>query len=123
MHNNLYMKKMGEKAKIASLSLSNIKIHRRNSVLKEYVQYLKKNSHLILNANKKDVLRSQSKDITNSMTERLKLDNKKIQQIIYSIKEIIKFRDPLGKTLSSWKRPNGLFIKIVSIQVGVITIN
>ena len=40
MHNNLYMKKMGEKAKIASLSLSSIKIHRRNSVLKEYIKCL-----------------------------------------------------------------------------------
>jgi len=113
---------MGEKAKIASLSLSSIKIHRRNSVLKEYIKYLKKNSNLILNANKKDILQSQSKNITNSMIERLKLDNKKIQQIINSIKEIIRFKDPLGKTLSSWKRPNGLIIKRVSIPIGIIGI-
>jgi len=54
------------------------------------------------------------------MIARLKLNNKKITQIRSSIKEIIKFKDPLGKTLSSWKRPNGLIIKKVSIPIGVI---
>ena len=48
------------------------------------------------------------------------MNNKKIAQIRNSIEEIIKFKDPLGKTLSSWKRPNGLFIKRVSIPIGVI---
>ena len=38
----------------------------------------------------------------------------------FGIQEIIKFRDPLKKTLSSWKRPNGIIIKRVSIPIGVI---
>jgi glutamate-5-semialdehyde dehydrogenase len=48
------------------------------------------------------------------------LNNKKIKQIRNSIDEIIKFKDPIGKTLSSWRRPNGLVIKRVSIPIGVI---
>ena len=36
-----------------------------------------------------------------------------------SIKKIINFKDPLKKNLSSWKRPNGLTIKKVSIPIGV----
>ena len=43
MSKNLYMKKIGEKAKLASLHLSNLNIDRRNSVLKQYRQYLKTN--------------------------------------------------------------------------------
>ena len=54
------------------------------------------------------------------MIDRLKLNNKKIAQMRNSIEEIIKFKDPIGKTLSSWKRPNGLIIKRVSIPIGVI---
>ena len=120
MFKNLYMEKIGEKAKIASLHLSNVNIDKKNSVLKQFSQYLKSNSKSILNSNRKDILSARSKKIKNSMIERLKLDNKKIPQIRNSIEEIIKFKDPLGKTLSSWKRPNGLFIKRVSIQIGVI---
>ena len=117
---NLYMKKIGEKAKLASLHLSSLNIDKRNSVLKQFNQYLKKNSHSILNANKKDISNARSKKIKNSMIDRLKLDNKKIMQIANSIDEIIKFKDPLGKILSFWKRPNGLIIKKISIPIGVI---
>jgi len=120
MSKNLYMEKIGEKAKLASLNLPNLNIDKRNSVLKQFSQYLKINSQLILSSNKKDIFRAKSKKIKDSMIDRLKLSNKKIAQIRNSIKEIIKFKDPLGKTLSSWKRPNGLIIKRVSIPIGVI---
>jgi len=120
MSRNLYMEKLGEKAKLASLHLSNVSIEKRNSVLKQFSQYLRINSQSILNSNKKDMSNAKSKKIKDSMIDRLKLNNKKITQIINSIEEIIKFKDPLGKTLSSWKRPNGLIIKRVSIPIGVI---
>ena len=55
-----------------------------------------------------------------SIIQRLKLDEKKIKQIINSIEQIIKFKDPVGKVLSSWKRPNGLVIKRMSTPIGVI---
>jgi len=120
MSKNLYMKKIGERAKLASLHLSNVNIDRRNSVLKQFSQYLKTNSRSILNSNKKDISNAKSKKIKVSLIDRLKLNNKKISQIRNSIEEIINFKDPLGKTLSSWKRPNGLIIKRVSIPIGVI---
>ena len=120
MSKNLYMEKIGQKAKLAALNLSNININKRNSVLKQFSQYLKINKGLILNSNKKDLSNAKTKKIEHSMIERLKLNNKKITQIRSAIREIIKFKDPLGKTLSSWKRPNGLIIKRVSIPIGVI---
>jgi len=120
MTKNLYMNKVGERAKIAALSLSNINVDKRNSVLKQFNQYLKANSKLILNLNKKDISNARTKKIKNSMIDRLKLSDKKIDQIRNSIKKIIKFKDPLEKILSSWKRPNGLIIKKVSIPIGVI---
>ena len=120
MSKNLYMEKIGEKGKLASLHLSNVNIDKRNSVLRQFSQYLKTNVQSILNSNKKDISNAKSKKIKDSMIDRLKLNNKKIVQMRNSVEEIIKFKDPLGKTLSSWKRPNGLIIKRVSIPIGVI---
>jgi len=120
MTKNSYMIKVGEKAKIASLNLSKISIEKRNYVLQLFSKFLKINSKLILNSNKKDIAKAKSKKLKDSMIDRLRLDHKKIEQIRNSIKEIIKFKDPLGKTLSSWKRPNGLIIKKISIPIGVI---
>jgi len=116
------MKKIGEKAKLASLNLSNLNINKRNSVLKQFSQYLKANEKSILSANKKDIANAKFKKIKDSMLDRLKLNSKKISQIRNSIEKIAKFKDPVGKTLSSWKRPNGLIIKRMSIPIGVIGI-
>ncbi len=114
------MKKIGEKAKSASSDLSKIDIKKKNSVLKQFSQYLKSNERSILNANKKDVSSAISKKIEDSMIDRLRLSKKKIAQIRSSINEIVKFKDPTGNIFSSWKRPNGLIIKKVSIPIGVI---
>ena len=110
------MNKIGEKAKNASYDLSNINIKKRNAVLKQFNIFLKKNSSKILKANQKDILKSKK----TNMKSRLELNDKKINGIIKSINEIIKFNDPLGKILSSWRRPNGLIIKRKSIPIGVI---
>ena len=53
MNKNLYMNKIGEKAKIAALKLPTIDINKRNSVLKQYSRYLKTNYKSILKSNEK----------------------------------------------------------------------
>ena len=120
MSKNSFMEKIGEKAKFASLNLSKLNISKKNSVLKQFSQYLKANEQSILNANKKDVSNAKSKKIKDSMINRLKLSSEKISQIRSSIDKIVKFKDPTGKILSSWRRPNGLIIKRVSMPIGVI---
>jgi glutamate-5-semialdehyde dehydrogenase len=114
------MEKIGKKARKASLHLSEINIKKRNAILKLFSKYLHTNSNSILHANKKDIFNAKSKKIRESIIQRLQLNEKKIKQIINSIEQIIKFKDPVGKILSSWKRPNGLVIKKMSIPIGVI---
>ena len=120
MSRNLFMKKIGKKAKFASLNITKLSSNKKNSVLKKFNQYLKKNETSILSANKKDISIAKSKKMNASMLDRLELNSEKISQIRNSIDKIIRFKDPVGKTLSSWKRPNGLVIKRVSIPIGVI---
>ena len=87
------MEKIGEKAKLASFDLSNLSINKRNSVLKQFSQYLKVNEKSILSANKKDIANAKSKKIKDSMIDRLKLNSKKISQIRNSIEKITKFKE------------------------------
>jgi len=122
MSKNSLMEKIGEKAKLASEDLSKLNIKKKNSVLKLFNQYLRISEKSILNANKKDFHNAKSKKIKSSMISRLKLSSEKIAQIRSSIEKIIKFKDPTGRTLSSWKRPNSLIIKRVSMPIGVIGI-
>ena len=118
MNKNLYMNKIGKNAKYATEQSSFLSIKKRNSVLIKFSNYLKKYKKSILKENLKDL--SLAKKIKSTMLERLKLDDKKIETIIKSVNEIAKFKDPLGKTLDSWQRPNKLIIKKISIPIGVI---
>ena len=120
MKKNLYMIKIGKNAKKALNSSSGLSIKKRNAVLKQFSIYLKKYLKKILIENKKDIFKA--KGIKNHIIDRLKLDTKKIIQIKKSVEEIIKLKDPVENILSSWKRPNGLIIKKVSIPIGVIAV-
>jgi glutamate-5-semialdehyde dehydrogenase len=118
MIQNLYMEKIGENAVNSLKQISNLNIKKKNSVLKLFSSLLKKYSKSILKANKLDLLNVRKNK--NYNTSRLSLNEEKINKIRKSLSEIIKFKDPLGKTLMSWKRPNGIMIKKISIPLGVI---
>ena len=70
----------------------------------------------------KDVNRSINKGIKKNLIERLILNEKKIDNIISSIKSVIKLKDPTNRVLEKWKRPNGLSISKISIPIGIIAI-
>ena len=112
--------KIGKKSKEAFFDKLSSK--KKDKVLKDYYNLIDKNRKLIINENKKDIKNAYKKKIKNNLIERLILDNKKISNIISSIKKIIKLKDPTNIVLDSWKRPNGLSISKVSIPIGVIGI-
>jgi glutamate-5-semialdehyde dehydrogenase len=111
---------IGKKSKKAFSNQINSK--KKNKILKDYYLLIKKNRKLILNENKKDIKNALKKKIKDNLIKRLILDDKKISDIINSIKKIIKLKDPTNIVLEKWKRPNGLNISKVSIPIGVIGI-
>ena len=95
---------------------------KKNKVLKDYYLLINKNRKLIINENKKDIKNAIKKNIKDNLIQRLILDDKKILDIINSIKKIIKLKDPTNVKLEKWKRPNGLNISKISIPIGVIAV-
>ena len=118
MKNNLY--NFGNKARIASKLSIDTKI--KNKVLNKYSQLIRKNNKLIIRENDKDIKFAYKKNIKKNLIDRLKLNKKKLENICLSIKKISKLKDPVNIITDKWKRPNGLFIKKVSIPIGVIGI-
>ena len=55
-----------------------------------------------------------------TLINRLLINEKKINSIIHSVQEVIKFKDPTHKIVSKWKRPNGLIINKYTVPIGVI---
>ena len=107
---------IGVNAKKALLVFNKISSSQINKVLSNYSQLILKNKKQIIQKNSIDVKNMHRKHLV----DRLVLNEKRIDALRYSINEIIKFPNPINKTLEKWKRPNGLEIKKVSTSIGVI---
>jgi len=60
--------------------------------------------------------------ITRSYIDRLTLNEKRLKDMARSLREIAAFKDPVGRVIAQWKRPNGLNIKKVRSPIGVVLI-
>ncbi len=111
-----YLEKIGRNAKKAFEDLKNVKHTKIKKVLEDYSKILLKNKKSIIRENLKDVKNVKRKHLV----DRLILNDKRIEGIRYSINEISKFKDPIGRVLEQWERPNKLKIKKISTPIGVI---
>ena len=111
--------KIGIKAKEASLRISLLSSQKKNDVLLDAADNIKKNKKLIIEHNSIDIEENKKK-LNSSLLDRLMLDSNRIDAICKGLVEISELDDPIGKILGEWKRPNGLKIQKVSIPLGVI---
>ena len=102
------------------LALQNAQI--KNSVLSAVADALDANRQSIINANKKDIDAGRSNGMSESLIDRLMLDEKRINGIIESLKIVIGQTDPIGEEIAGWKTPNGLNIRQVRVPLGVVSI-
>jgi len=111
-----YLEKIGKNSRKAFEDLKSIEHDKIKKVLENY------NKSLLIN--KKKIIRENQKDVKNvkrkNLVDRLILNEKRVDGIRHSINEISNFRNPIGRVLESWKRPNRLTIKKVSTAIGVI---
>ena len=114
--------KIGKNAKIASKELAKTKSQNKNDSLLAMAKNIANEKKIILEANKEDVNNAKEKNISESFIDRLELNVERIDQIINSLNEIASFKDPVGRVLDSWSRPNGLQISRVSTPLGVVGI-
>ncbi len=102
------------------LALQNASV--KNRVLSEVAQALDTNRKSIIEANKKDIDAGRSNGMSESLIDRLMLDDKRINGIVESLKIVIGQTDPIGEEIAGWKTPNGLNIRQVRVPLGVVSI-
>ena len=107
-----------EGASLLSLCTS----RQKNHALECVRDSLLSDKETILEANSVDVKLSRDRGISESLIERLALDEKKFDSILHSIDVIIGQTDPIGEELSGWKTPDGLLIRQVRVPLGIVAI-
>ena len=116
------IEQIGINAKEAAKILAKTSSEQKNHALEAMSEHILADKKIILDANKIDIENAKSKKLSASFIDRLELNEERISSISHALKEIASFKDPVGKILDSWQRPNGLQISRISTPLGVIGI-
>ena len=111
---------LGTRAKAAARDLALASAGQRNAALTHAANALRARVAELLSANAKDVdgVRDSGKDA--AFIDRLTLTADRIAVMADALDAIAGQDDPLGRTLATFDRPNGLKIDRVSVPIGVI---
>lgn len=116
------IKKVCTSLRAASQKLALQNACQKNAALEAVAVALDKNRASIIAANDVDVKNARAAGISESIIDRLLLDDKRIDGIISSLRLVIGQTDPVGEEIAGWKTPNGLNIRQVRVSLGVVAI-
>ena len=114
--------KMGSDALMASRALATLTTDQKNKVLLAMADGILSDADQIISANTIDLDNAVNNNLTNSMIDRLRLDQKRIEAIAGGIRQVATLPDPVGKIMDEWERPNGIKIKQIRVPIGIIGI-
>lgn len=113
---------MGENAKKAAYDLSILSTKTKNNALALMAKELLDSKEEIIRANKIDMQEAKNKNVSESLLDRLYLNDKRVEDMATGLLEVVKLPDPVGEIISMWKRPNNLQIGQKRVPIGVIGI-
>lgn len=114
------VKAKGALAKKASFALIGVTTEQKNDALAKIAQQLLMDQTYIINENKKDIEQGRAKGFNDSILDRILLNEKRIKDMAEAIGLLIKLNDPIGETLESIEKENGLKINKRRVPIGVI---
>jgi glutamate-5-semialdehyde dehydrogenase len=120
MSNDLLIKELANKARIASTTLRGSSIESRRAAIHSIAKAIENNVSEILAANNEDMNRERSAGLSESLLDRLELTEKRILGIVESNRKVASLPDPLGRILKSGILPNGLKQNLVTVPFGVV---
>lgn len=104
----------------ASKALGMLSTQEKNDALARMADHILNEKEWIIAENEKDIQEGKVKGLSDSLLDRLLLSGERIDQIVDGIRQLIKLEDPIGETIESWERPNGLRIQTVRVPLGVV---
>ena len=112
---------MGAQAKNAARFLMNAG-SKKDEALLAIAKALRDNAQKIIEANKIDLENGKAAGLTESLLDRLSLDESRILGMADGVTQVAAMPDPIGKVLEGRTLKNGLQIEKITVPMGVIGI-
>ena len=113
------LEEMGALAKQAARKLA-VAGSQKDKALEAIADALTAHTQEILAANGEDLDAARANGMSQSLLDRLALNEKRIQGMAQGVRQVAAQPDPVGQVLEGSLRPNGLRIEKVSVPLGVV---
>ncbi len=108
------------KAKSCMSIVATLDGKRKNKILNEMADALLANGVFILEENQKDMEAGRANNLEGALLDRLLLDEKRLEAIAQSLRDIAVLREPVGRILDGWVTDDNIRIEKVSVPIGVV---
>ncbi len=110
----------GKAAKAASYSMNEKSTQEKNEALEKIALQLLLDKEYVIAENQKDLEQGKAKGLSDSVLDRIMLNEKRIEDMAAAIRLLIELKDPVGESLETIEKENGLLIKKKRVPLGVI---
>lgn len=107
-------------ARAAARALATASSRAKDAALRGAADRLRRQTESLLAANQTDVERTRAAGESGAFIERLTLTPARVEAMARGLEEIAALPDPIGETITGWRRPNGLEIAQVRVPIGVV---
>ncbi|QJC88310.1 glutamate-5-semialdehyde dehydrogenase [Bacillus inaquosorum] len=117
------MSEVSVKAKLANEAAAELIMKttaEKNEALSLIANGLRKEIDFLLMENAKDIENGKNNGLTPDIIDRLTLDEKRIRDIADAVELLIDLADPVGESLETIEKENGLFIEKIRVPLGVV---
>jgi glutamate-5-semialdehyde dehydrogenase len=111
---------MGQKAKRAARTLARLTTEQKNAALHCLADALIAEQQEILAANAMDVEAGKANGLSDSLIDRLLLNESRLAGIADSLRQVASLPDPVGETFEEGTLPNGLQVRKQRVPLGVL---
>ncbi|MDN3436563.1 glutamate-5-semialdehyde dehydrogenase [Planococcus sp. APC 3900] len=109
-----------KQAKQAAATLAKLTTKQKNNALRLISAQLLEEQVYILEENSKDVEQGRQNRMSDSLVDRLQLDQSRLKDMADALVQLTKLADPIGEVLEKWERPNGLTMSKIRVPLGVV---
>lgn len=117
-----YVDEIARAARVSAGILAGTTGSQRDAALTSCANALGASRDKLLQANEKDLARSEEFGLTSAMVKRLALNDNRIDAMVRALRDIAGQTDPVGKADAAYNRPNGLRIEKRRVPIGVVAI-
>lgn len=116
------MAELGRRAKAAAQLVATASTAVKNEALRLGAEALETETEAVLAANARDVAAAREQGISETLIDRLRLDEKRLVAMAAGLRAVATLPDPVGEVVSGDVRPNGLRVQQVRAPIGVVAI-